>query len=200
MEQPDKSLVHRLACQHDSDAFSAIMTQYADMVYSTCRRVLGNDGQAADAVQETFFHLLKNADRITGSLGSWLHQVATRRSIDLIRQNAARRRREEAYAADTQPETKTWEEIEPLVDEALEELPEEQKELLVLHYLERQSMVQSPRPKTCPSPPYPGVCRCPGPTAPKLAGQWSDSELGRPVHPAGQQRPSCSRGVASFVG
>jgi RNA polymerase sigma factor (sigma-70 family) len=140
MEDNERSLLQRLVRKGDTDAFSTIMRLHAGMVYGTCQRVLGNPAQAADITQETFFQFLKNAHRITGSLGSWLHQVATRRSIDLIRQNTSRRRREEAYAASAWQETGTWDEIEPLVDEALEELPDDQRELLVQHFLEQLSM------------------------------------------------------------
>ena len=142
MEETDRILVERLVRQGDADAFSTLMGQYADMVYGTCRRVLGNDAQAADAAQETFFQFLKSADRITGSVGSWLHQVATRRAVDLVRQNVSRRRREQTYAASTFHQAEGWEEIEPQVDEALEELPDDLREFLILHYLKGQSMTE----------------------------------------------------------
>ena len=140
MEDNERILVRRLARQGDAEAFSAIMSQYAGMVYNTCRRILGNDAQVADAVQETFFQLLKSADRISGSVGGWLHRVATRRSVDLIRQNESRRRREETFATDFFQEAETWEDLQPRVDLALEELPDDLREVLVLHYLNGRSM------------------------------------------------------------
>ncbi len=143
LEESDSVLVRRFARDHDGKAFALLVGRYADMVYATCRRVVRDDAQADDAVQETFFHLVKNASRIRGSLGSWLHQVATRRAIDLIRQNAARRRREQAYVIEKDsPGENTWSEIEPAVDEALEELPETCRELLVLHFLQGRSTIQ----------------------------------------------------------
>lgn len=142
MEEADRVLVQRLVRQGDQEAFSSIMSHYAAMVYSTCRRVVGNDSQAEDAAQETFFHFLKNANRITGSLGGWLHQVATRRAVDLVRQNISRQRREDTYAANDIHQADQWADVEPLVDEALEELPNEMREILVLHYLDGQSLTQ----------------------------------------------------------
>jgi RNA polymerase sigma factor (sigma-70 family) len=108
----------------------------------TCRRILGDETQAADAVQETFFQLTKDADRITGSLGSWLHKVATRRAVDVIRQNASRRRREQSYASDAVCRTDTWSEVEPAVDEALEQLPDNLREVLLLHFLQGRTTTQ----------------------------------------------------------
>ncbi len=142
MEAIDSLLMQRFLGRGDSEALATIMDRYADMVYSTCRRVLGDESQAADVVQETFFQFVQHAHRITGSLGSWLHQVATRRAVDLVRQNASRRRREEAYAAGVSREPDTWEAVEPQVDEALEDMPHELREVLVRHYLQRQSMTE----------------------------------------------------------
>lgn len=142
MEEADRVLVQRLARQDDPEAFSSIMRHYAAMVYSTCRRILRNDTLAEDATQETFFHFLKNAPRITGSLGGWLHQVATRRAVDLVRQSVARQHRENAYASNDIHQADQWTEIEPLVDEVLEELPNEMRELLITHYLDGQSLTQ----------------------------------------------------------
>jgi hypothetical protein len=76
LEESDQRLIRRFARHRDNSAFSIIMCRYADMVYTTSRRILGDEAQAADVSQETFFELAKKADGITGSLGSWLHKVA----------------------------------------------------------------------------------------------------------------------------
>jgi hypothetical protein len=76
MEESERVLLQRLVHQGDTEAFAAIMDQYAGMVYGIGRRVLGNEDQAADVSQETFFDFLKSAHRITGSVGSWLHNPA----------------------------------------------------------------------------------------------------------------------------
>jgi RNA polymerase sigma factor (sigma-70 family) len=135
-------MLETLARHGGQDPLSSVVVQHADMVYATCHRVLGNEADAADVAQETFFHFCKSAGRIRGSIGAWLHQVATNRSIDLVRQNSSRRRREETYATEGFSEANTWHEVEPLVDEALAALPAEARELLVEHYLERRTMAQ----------------------------------------------------------
>jgi RNA polymerase sigma factor (sigma-70 family) len=142
LEESDRGLLGRFARHRDGEAFSILMDRYADMVYTTCRRTLGDEAQAADAAQETFVELAKKADQITGSAGGWLHKVATRRAVDLIRQNASRRRREEAYAQDAECRASSWSEVEPVVDEALEDLPEDLRELLVLHFLRGRCTVR----------------------------------------------------------
>ncbi len=142
IEESDLVLVRRFAREQDGQAFAVLVGRYADMVYTTCHRILGDDSQAADAVQETFFQMVKNAGRITGSLAAWLHRVATRRAIDIVRQNAARRKREQTFACDSHPGAGTWSEVEPAVDEALEQLPDHLRGLLVLHFLQGRSTIQ----------------------------------------------------------
>jgi RNA polymerase sigma factor (sigma-70 family) len=142
MKKSEETLLGRLLREEDPDTFAAIVREYAPMVYGASHRVLGDDPMAADVVQETFYELSKSADRITESLGSWLHKVATRRAIDRVRENQSRRKREAAYAAQAIIEEEPWAEVEPLVDEALEELSPRWRELLVMHYLDGKSMTQ----------------------------------------------------------
>ena len=140
--ESDGVLIQRFAQDNDGEAFSALMDRYAGMVYTTCRRILGDEAQAADASQETFFQLIKSADQVRGSLGAWLHCVATRRAVDLVRQNASRRQREQSYAYETENRASSWAEVESVVDEALEGLPEDLRELLLQHFLQGRSTVQ----------------------------------------------------------
>jgi len=89
---------------------------------------------------------LQQAPRVRGSVGGWLHSVATRRSIDAVRRNSARPRREAAYTAGREaPEVQAWSELEPVVDAALEALSEDERSVLVGHYLERQTTVEMSR-------------------------------------------------------
>jgi len=50
-EESDHALIQRYVAEEDGEAFSLLMARYADMVYTTCRRILGNEEQAADAVE-----------------------------------------------------------------------------------------------------------------------------------------------------
>jgi RNA polymerase sigma factor (sigma-70 family) len=138
----DRDLIRRIAERGDPAAFSKVLSEYTGMVYSTCWRILRDETQAADVSQETFYELFKHAGRISGCLGAWLHRVATRRAIDLIRQESSRRRREQLYLCEHQSEPSSWSEVEPLVDGALEMLPDDLRELVTLHYLQRKTTLQ----------------------------------------------------------
>ena len=79
---------------------------------------------------------------MTQSLGAWLHQAATNLAVDAIRSDSARRRRERIYAeefeatAEEVVEVDSWIELSPIVDEALQELPEGCRTIFALHEVE----------------------------------------------------------------
>lgn len=142
MAESESALLRRFASGGDAGAFSEIVRRYAGLVYGTCLRVLADADKAADATQETFFQLMKKADAITGSLGGWLHRVAVRQAVDSLRNDTARRQREGRYLDAKSGEDRTWQEISPHVDEALNALDDETREMLVCHYLEGRSMTE----------------------------------------------------------
>ena len=142
MSEHEMVLLRQFTETGDAEAFSEITRRYAGLVYGTCLRVTGDTECARDATQDTFFQLLKHAGRVTGSLGGWLHQVATRRAVDLVRRDTARRKRERAFAAGSAQETDAWTEVSPLVDEAMNEIEPAQRDLLLRHFLQGETTVQ----------------------------------------------------------
>ncbi|MBN1817662.1 MAG: sigma-70 family RNA polymerase sigma factor [Sedimentisphaerales bacterium] len=142
MSESEAVLLQRFTRHNDAEAFAELTGRYAGLVYGACLRVIGDADQAADATQETFFQLLKNAGTVSGSLGAWLHRVATRKAVDVIRRDVSRRRREAAYVQDKSEESDKWQDVSPFVDEAIHELNEELREILVQHFFEGKSMSQ----------------------------------------------------------
>jgi RNA polymerase sigma factor (sigma-70 family) len=142
MAESEAVLLRRFVTGGDAGAFAEIVRRYAGLVYGTCLRVLADTEQAADATQETFFQLMKKGGEIHGSLAGWLHRVAVRKAVDVIRADSARRRREEQYVDTRAGREWTWQEAAPYVDEALDGLDGATRELLVRHYLEGRSMTE----------------------------------------------------------
>ena len=139
----DDILLKQYARGRDADAFAEIVSRHAGMVYGACLRVTGKPQDAEDVAQECFMELARNAGSAIRSVPGWLHTVATRRSVNVIRDSARRRRHEEQAMDQKQDQTgSTWAEVAPRVDEALEELPQELKAALVLRYLEGLSQIE----------------------------------------------------------
>jgi RNA polymerase sigma factor (sigma-70 family) len=135
MHDTDITLVQRFATAGDAEAFTEIVNRYGGLVYSICRRILRDQARAQDASQNTFFQLLRNPQKVTESLSGWLHAVATRAAIDVVRQDSSRQKREKEYTSMKSAKTHRWEDVSPHIDEALNELPEASRVILVNHFL-----------------------------------------------------------------
>lgn len=124
----------------DTRALQALIEEYSGLVYATSLRITGDVQTAEDVAQECFITLAQRPPRNVKSLGSWLHRVATNRSINVIKQESARKKREMAYHSENAETVEaTWDEIEDIVDEIIEELPEKSKHLIVAHFIEGQT-------------------------------------------------------------
>src|SRR3954463_504294 len=127
----DLFLLERFREEGDQEAFAEIVRRYASAVFSTCMRILGDKARADDVSQETFFRLSQRPDAVKQSLGGWLHTAATRLAIDAVRSESSRAQREANYEPKPPSQSMQWAEISPHVDEALAELPDETRVLLV---------------------------------------------------------------------
>jgi RNA polymerase sigma-70 factor (ECF subfamily) len=141
VESPESDLVllERYRDDDDQQAFAEIVRRYAAAVFSTAMRVLGDRARADDVAQETFFRLSQKPEMVRQSLGGWLHTAATRLAIDAVRSEASRAHREATYERPGSSESMQWADISPHVDEALSELPDETRVLLVRHFLQNVS-------------------------------------------------------------
>jgi len=140
--EPDLALLRRYSESGDAEAFSEIMRRYAGAVFATCHRILRDPGSAEDAAQETFYRLMRRPQKVSSSVGGWLHRAATRLAMDIRRSDVARRRREIGYQPAPASEPSTWAELAPHLDEALGDLPDDQRELLVRHFLRGEAQAE----------------------------------------------------------
>ena len=137
-ESMDDSLaLRRFATQGDPTAFRALTQRYQSMVFATCRRVLRSQADAEDAAQETFLKFARAAATIRGNAAAWLHACALGTATDLLRRKTTRERIERAAAdnATLTDDQRTWKELEPLLDAALAQLPDEDRDVIVAHFL-----------------------------------------------------------------
>jgi RNA polymerase sigma-70 factor (ECF subfamily) len=142
MPHPDTLLLRQWTARRDAEAFNELVIRHADAVYATCRRILRNDADAEDVSQECFLRLARQSEAVRSSVGGWLHRVATTKSLDRIRSDARRREREQRYETE-QPRTEAteWNDIQPCIDEAINGLPREQRDVIIAHFLERRTQV-----------------------------------------------------------
>ena len=78
----------------DRVALDSLLRRHHDRLYALCRRVTGNDADAADACQEALIAIVRSLGRFDGrsAFATWAYRVATNASLDELRR---RRRRPE---------------------------------------------------------------------------------------------------------
>lgn len=77
------------------EAFEMLVRMHSGRMLSVCRRILRNDEEAKDAVQEAFVSAFRGISNFEGTslLGTWLHRIAVNAS--LMRLRSKKRRPEE---------------------------------------------------------------------------------------------------------
>jgi RNA polymerase sigma factor (sigma-70 family) len=147
-EQTDGALLRAFLGHNDQAAFEALLRRHGPMVLSDCRRSLGNVHDAEEALQATFLVLARQASSIRKqeSLAGWLHGVAYRMA-NHAKRAAARRRGHEARVSPTQPQDPAlcaaWQELQVLLDEEIQGLPETLRAPFVLCCLENKSSAEA---------------------------------------------------------
>jgi RNA polymerase sigma factor (sigma-70 family) len=142
MKTTDQELSDRLRAG-DEEAFEHIVGLWSGMVYASCLRILRDTHAAEDATQAVFLMLLRKKASFDSKtiLSSWLYRTALLTARDALR---GRRRQEarERKKAEEQPtvidhpntEGEDRERLRHNLDKALAALPENYREVLVLHY------------------------------------------------------------------
>ncbi len=132
----DQALLLHYARSRDAGSFAQLVGRYSALVFSIACRVTGNTATAEDVTQDCFLKLARQADSIRGSLPGWLHRVALNRSLQVIRNEATRKRHESRVSPTSEPDNEPgWNQIAPHVDSALSRLPQDVCEPLVQHFL-----------------------------------------------------------------
>lgn len=82
----------------DAGAFALIVERYRQSVFRICVRILGDSGEAEDAVQETFVRAWQSLQGYDPrySIATWLRTIACRLCYDVLR----RRTRRQQYELD----------------------------------------------------------------------------------------------------
>lgn len=86
-EDDDDQLMARVAAG-DASAFHALVDRHADRVLVLSRRILGNQADAEDAVQEVFVRLWTRAGRYRAGRArftTWLYRIVVNASLNMRR-------------------------------------------------------------------------------------------------------------------
>lgn len=130
--------------RRSEEAFRELVLRYTNLVFSVAKRRVSNASLAEEITQIVFIRLAKAAPKLPGdaALAAWLHRTAVHASIDLWRSEIRRRNRENyAVAMQTDPnETAPWNDLAPVLDDAVNELTDADRQAIVLRFFADKSM------------------------------------------------------------
>jgi RNA polymerase sigma factor (sigma-70 family) len=146
---PDEELLLRFADQGDEQAFTELVRRRIDFVYAVALRQVGGDAHLAqDAAQEVFLDLARKARAVAAgpALVSWLY-TATRFAAAKARRRQTRwlNREQESLtmkAILSEGIDPSWENLRPVLDDAMHELNQEDRTALLLRYFENRPLAE----------------------------------------------------------
>jgi RNA polymerase sigma factor (sigma-70 family) len=139
-ERSDEELLDAVA-SGDDRALAALYDRFGRVAYGLAYRILRDQALAEDAVQEAFLAVWRSAQsyqRERAKPATWILTLVHRRSVDLVRRED--RRRAEALNEAREPATAGVDEEAGIrdrrmaVQQALAQLPEDQRQALELAY------------------------------------------------------------------
>lgn len=169
LDPSDARLLRRIR-RGDERAFAQLVYQYQDRVYGLCLRMLGNPEEAEDLAQEIFVAVYQHIDRFRAEaqLSTWIFKVARNRCLNRLKylgRRAHKRRdgledvgegrlHDAAASTPVRPDLHyDGQELQSVLQEALLELPDEQRMLVLLRDVDGLSYDEIAR-----------VCELPGGT------------------------------------
>ncbi len=143
----DQENIIARARRGDADAFEQLVVAYRDQVFRLALRMCGNEADADEVAQEAFLSAWKALPNFRGDsrFSTWLYQLTSHAAIDLMR----REKRQiaaaditEVSAADPAPSPQQQaeqSEQREIVRDAILQLAPEQREVVVLRFMEELS-------------------------------------------------------------
>ncbi len=148
MSDDDMQLVRMYATRQSEQAFETLVSRYINLVYSTALRQARDPHLAEEITQAVFIILARKAESLSAKtiLPSWLHRTAIFAAGDVLKMQRRRAQREqeahmrsEIESAAPEPD---WEQISPLLDQALVQLEEKDREAVLLHFFQQRPFAE----------------------------------------------------------
>ncbi|MDB4959919.1 MAG: family polymerase sigma factor [Myxococcales bacterium] len=120
------------------DRLTELYRAYGPVIYSRCRRLLGDHEAAEDATQETFMRVYRHIDKAdSGEARNWIYRIATNYCL-----NEIRNRKRRPAPADHEPDEMLGEDLavvladRDLVARIIDRSPQKLRAVAWLHHVD----------------------------------------------------------------
>lgn len=145
----DAELLRRYAEEGDEQALAAWVRANLGLVYAAALRRLGGDAHAAaDVAQQVFVAATRDAARLArhASVTGWLYAATRNAVINLMRDEQRRKQRERAAGelarANEADGTAEWVRLKPVLDAAMDDLGDADREAVLLRFFEGRAFAE----------------------------------------------------------
>lgn len=146
----DAELLRRYAEDNSEPAFAELVRRHLGFVYACALRRVGGDAHLAqDVAQQVFASLARHARSVAqpAVLSGWLYTTTKNATAQVVRGERRRQVREQkAYlmneaTSDSAPAT-DWAHLRPVLDDALDELSDDDRQAVLLRFFESKSFAE----------------------------------------------------------
>ena len=141
----DMALVREFATSQSEHAFETLVSRHMNLVYSAALRQARDADLAQEITQAVFIILARKAGSLSPKtvLSGWLYRTARFAAKDALKIQRRRQLREqEAFmegVLQNEPDA-AWEQLSPLLDEAMARLRDKDRDAIVLRIFENKSL------------------------------------------------------------
>src|ERR1039458_6076320 len=146
MMDDDMELLREYATRRSEHAFATLVARYISLVYSSALRQVRDPDLAEEITQEVFIILARKAALLHSKtiLPGWLYRTTRFTAANVLRTESNRQRREQEAqmqsTIDNAQAEAVWQELAPMLDEAMNRLGQTDRDALLLRYFENKSL------------------------------------------------------------